>query len=405
MATSVVSGLSSAVPGSQKLRQMILYALSSNRFSEPLARFQSHRLPLRRGSPSHEHHDICSIRFANLQRSLSQTLCSLFIKTALLAGREEISIDTSIAGALIDKQVAMAGPQETCQIGFSHLAGKTGGISLSEANSWPAVTTASHDWKARLADELCRDASHRHDSVVRIVSEVCRDLEARCEIAEQPLLEEQARSTDLRNRLETSEKKLAELKNQQQERALILSGMETERNRFADQVQAAEQRLRDLSKGLEEVHQQFDQAKQEAKLATEAAQETAKQRKLEHLATTTARDETIEEQDAQIRIVEANAQVLEEEVEDLRSQILDSQRLIARLQNLIDERTIEVAELKACAVSNETELDRLRTAESRLEADKQALQSEVCYCYAGHALKRDILTNLSCMRQRPSMRV
>lgn len=382
-ARSVVSGFNSAVSGSQKLRQVILYALSSNKFSEPLARFQKHHPLVRRDATRHDLPAICSTCFENLQRRLSQMLCSLFLTTALLATAEEVSIDASLAGALLDKHASVGGAQEACQIGLAFRAHGEGQISLFEARNSPALATASHDWQARLADELCRDAANRNDTVVRIVGEVCRDLEARCEVAEQPLLEEQARSTDLRCRLETSEKKLAEVVNQQQERALVLAGMEAERDSLAAQFQVAEQRLREFSEELDKIQQQFDQAKQEAKNAAEADQETAKQRELEHLAMSTGKDEVIEEQDVKVRSVEARAQALEEQVEDLSSQNLDSQKMIGRLQNLVDERTIEVAELKASTTSNGEEIGRLRTVESKLEAENQNLRSEVCYRGAG----------------------
>ena len=392
MVNSVVSGLNSAVSGSQKLRQTILYALSSNGFSEPLARFQNHHLPDRKSPSSHDFSAICSTPFGNLERSLTQNLCSLFLRAALLANAEEVSIDASLAGALIDKQNMVGGAQEACQIGLSYRVNRVSQLSLFEAGSSPALATASHDWRARLADELCRDAAHRHDTVVRVVGEVCRDLEARCEVAEQPLREEQARSAELRRQLETSEKELAEVKSQQQERALVLAGMETEKDSLAAQVQVAEQRLRDFSKELDEVHQQFDQTKQEAKHVAEADQETAKQRELEHLAMSTAKDEIIEDQDMKIRCVEAHAQALEEQIEDLRSQNSDSQKMIGRLQNLVDERTIEVAELKASAVSDGEQISRLRTVESKMEAENQSLRSEACCYQASPIFERDILT-------------
>lgn len=404
MAKSVISGLISAVPGCQKLRQVILYALSSNKFSESLARFQSHHLPARRDPSSHDLPDICFTRFKNLQRSLSQMLCSLFLRTALLGNAEEVSIDASLAGALIDKQMSVGGAQDTCQIGLSYRVDRVGQLSLFEAASSPALATASRHWKARLADELCRDATHRHDTVVRIVGEVCRDLEARCEVTEQPLVEERARSTHLRRRLETSEKKLAEVEIQQQERALILTGMETEKNSLVAQVQVAEQRLRDLSGELDKVHQKFDRAKQEIKHAAEANQETAKQRELEQLAILTAKDEIIEDQNMKLRSVEADAQSLNEQIEDLRSQSSDSQKIIDRLQTMLDERTTDVAELKASAVSNGEEIGRLRKVESKMESDNRTLRSEVCCRQARHTFKRDILTNISFKRQRSSWR-
>lgn len=374
----MVSGLCSAVPGSQKLRQIILHALSSNKLSEPLARFQRHQVAARKDPTSHNSAAICSTRFGNLQRRLSQMLCSLFLTTALLANAEEISIDSSLAGALIDKQVSVGGPEDVCQMGLSFLAIRVEQVSLFEARNSPVLATASHNWKARLADELCRDATNRHDTLVRMVGEVCRDLEARCEVAEQPLREEQARSTDLGRRLESSEKKLAEVENQQQERALVLAGLETEKDSLAAQAQVAEQRHRDLSKEFDEVYQQFNQAKQEAKRAAEASEESTRQQELEHLAMSTAKDEVIEEQDVRLRSVESRAHALGEQVEDLRSKDLDSQKMIGRLQNLVDERTIEVAELKASAASNREEIVRLCTVKSSLEVESRTLQSEVC---------------------------
>ena len=403
-AQALVSGLSSAVPGSQQLRQMILYSLSSNKFSEPLARFQSRQLPIRRSTSSHDLPNICSTRFGNLQRTLSQTLCSLFLRTALLASAEEVSIDASLAVALIDKQASIGGTQEACQIGPSYRVNRVEQLSLFEAASSPALATASHDWRTRLADELRRDATHRHNSVVRIVGEVCRDLEERCEIAEQPLLEVQARSADLWRRLEDSEKKLAEVEDEQQERTLVLAGMESEKDSLALQVQVAEQRLQGFSKELDQMHQDVNQAKQEAKRAAEATQETEKQRELEHLARSTAKDEVIEQQNVKIRSAETHAQALEEQIEDLRSQNSDSQNTIGRLQNLVDERTIEMAELKASAVSNGEEIGRLRTVLTSSEADNQILRSEVGCRHTSRIFEIGVLIFVSFTRHGSSTR-
>lgn len=306
-------------------------------------------------------------------------LCSLFLTTALLANAEEISINSSLAGALIDKQVSVGGPEDVCHMGLSFLATRVEPLSLFEAWNSPVLTTASHNWKARLADELCRDATNRHDTLVRVVGEVCRDLEARCEVAEQPLREEQARSADLGRRLESSEKKLAKIETQQQERALIIAGLETEKDSLAAQAQVAEKRHRDLSKELDEVYQQFNLAKHEAERAAEAGEESTRQQELEHLAISTAKDEIIEEQDVKLRSVESHRHALAEQVEDLRSQNLDSQKMIGRLQNLVDERTIEVAELEASAASNGEEIVRLCTVKSSMEVESRTLQSQVCH--------------------------
>ena len=141
----------------------------------------------------------------------------------LYARDSDSSLEPSLAVALLEKQTQLCAIQLKCNFwGHRGLIQKPEDVSLFGAGSTPQ-DMPSHAWKDRLIDTLSRDARYQHQTVVQMVGEVCRDLEARCDNAEQPFRDEQAKSQYLQRRLKASEERNMDLEGQRERSCLVIN--------------------------------------------------------------------------------------------------------------------------------------------------------------------------------------
>ena len=377
-AINKVLGFTRAIPSSARLRRMILCALPTNEFSSLLNQFLKAPLLATKLDAGHGQVGICCQIYAEAHLQLQRRLCTLFTKTVLYASHDKVGIDLSMANALLEKQVSLSSTYptwSTCKPRRPN--SETIQLSLFESGSTPTDSSASHDWRANLLRDIFRASSHQYESVVRQMGEVCRDLELRCNDAENPLREERIRSSDLLERLETSDARAAELRTEVEERSLVLDGLEAENTRLVGQIFTTEQSVQNLSNDVEELRERLAATSEEARLAAETANETEKLQKLEYLAITLAKDETNEAQTLKVKTLENQIEDLGKELMQARSQNLDNMERISYLEESIEERDTAMEEAGLLAKTRETDIDRLLQKEVHLEADLNSLKLEV----------------------------
>ncbi|KAI9879199.1 MAG: hypothetical protein M1830_009274 [Pleopsidium flavum] len=392
-AVLIVSAFAAAVQGSSKLRGEILFALSTNEFCQLLEDFIAIPPPPKRCIRDHcAQHGVCPMALAETQNHLRLHICSLFLRTALLASADQAGMNTTLAVSLLQKQADFSTTVPRCHFVSPYAQAQgSGSLSLVEQTSTPGHYRASNDWRTRLSSDLLRNATNCSDMIIRTVGEICRDLEDRCQLVEQPLREEQARSKDLEIRLDTSRARIATLESQAGERNLFLDGLDVEKARLKNQVQAGESRQKTLSNLLQEVESQFEQAKAEAGRSAAAAKEKANDQDLKHLAIMSSKDETIEEQIEQIAQLEQQLKDLREELTVTSEAKFAAQERVVALETRLDDgaRAMELEMASSARKDSETEILRCTKAELKTEIEAvnemirqqatkiEALQTEV----------------------------
>ena len=370
----MVSAFAAAVHHSQQLRSAILFTLSANTFSRPINDMLTLPLPTARDAETCAEHGVCPAALARSQRRLRLDICSLFLRTGLLASTDQAGIDPALAVALLEKQVEFALPIPACRFA-SHPVQRTGALSLVEQTSTPSEHRASSDWRDRLAADLLRNANSNSESMIRTVGEVCRDLEDRCKIVERPLKEEQARSKDLEIKLESASTRIAELESQADERNLFLNGLEVEKSSLEGQVRACEARAADLADNFQEMELNYIGSKAEAEKAAAAAREEASDQNLKHLAIIGTKEDIISEQNERIVHSKQALQRIREELTAASQVNLEAEKRVSELEAEVIEVARATELERVSSARKDIEIGSLQRVEVELRADFEAAES------------------------------
>ena len=375
-ALRLISVFTEMIPTSSKLLKAVLQSVPSSTVSGMLRQYalqeeEAMRLRLIHG---HSTLEVCPSSYREARARLHQSLSVMVLKSALHAPQCGAHFDASTMVLLLEYRslhcAAQHGSVECTQ--RRPMKTTTPKISMFEAVSTPRIDSASLHWRDGLMDEMSRDIDCRYEGIIRIVGQICRDLELRCNNNERPLREEQSRSHTLRARLESSERDKAELAFQARSHQSTISALKTERDCLANQVEATQRQLKESGTILDNIHQEFDHARNEAKRAAQAATENARQQDLVYLATMTGKDEVLEEQSSRLASTENHAKALEHElnrmkeleannaeklsngetyIETLNNAVSASERRVEDLQNELT-RTKEQNAYNAAQISN-----------------------------------------------------
>lgn len=375
IAMNLVNGLAARCSISKSVRQKILYSLSTNEFSLQLQRF--FEFEPTSSSDQHTKSGICPKYYADYRRKFHRTLCCLILRTGLHAADDELSIDTSLATALLKKGIDIPDASVSCNIpGPPRLSSGSMEVSLFETGSTPH-DMASRRWRDQLAESLFRDAGYQHQYIVKTMGDVCRDLEVRCENAEQPFREEEAKSQNLRAKLAEMENRNAELVAKMEGYDHTIIDLKAETCQWKEQTDAAEERSSTILANLQQLQQEVKRTKEQATNAAEASSEAARQQDLTYVAIIKGKDEVYKEQSDKI-------QTLEDQTSGLTLEIAKCQQLEAsitdqkdRLEESLAQRTIGLANAEAQANAQLIDIRRLQEAKEGLVATNAFINVEL----------------------------
>ena len=369
MATAQAVELAKLSAASPDVRRKILYLLSTREFSSPLRNFIA-CVPLPCSSYSgNEHHkyEVCPARYIASQQELQQKISVLLLQTALHSSTEEATLEPWLATALLEKQTVLASNHAACKL--TQAGESVRRPSLFETGSTPEEGPASHAWRDRLKNNLLRDAGYQQESVIKIVDEVCRDLEARCDDAERPYREEQARSQNLELKLKALEDQVAHQQNQNDDYVQTINELETQKFQFEGRASTAEKRVQEISTEVAGLRKAISDTKSEASQTKSAMAEAARQQDLVYMATMTSKDRELERRDGKINELEARAAELGEE---LSHSVALEKKAVENNENFelkLAQQYDKLNEAMASSTEKQKQIEELLESTSNLAAD------------------------------------
>ena len=367
MANKVLDGLAASCSTSKDVRHKILYSLSTNEFSVPLEHFV--RSQPAASCREHCKDGLCPDIYITLKQESCRKLCSLILQTALLAADDELNLDTSLATALLRKTVERSNVVVKCTLFRSPRPSCTvERLPFFQAESTPQEMPSRH-WRDQLANSLSRDAAFQREHIVKIVGEVCRDLENRCETAEQPFHEEQARSHDLRERLEAAEARDAELSIQIQEQNHTLDDLKAEAVQRDEQARIVKKHSEALSNDIGELHKKLEYTKEQAAQAAEASSESARQKDLTYIAIMKGKDEESNAQSDKINSLSGRINELDKEIADYQDRGVTQTRRVENLEQSLAERTHDLGQAEVRAEAQLVEIEQLKAVNTQRLAE------------------------------------
>lgn len=363
----VIATMTAAIPTAITLREILLSCISGKQVERLLQRFGTQVPKSPNFVDGHKTMEICPGACAEALYRLHQDLMVMLLSTALYASGVEKSLQCRFK-LLLQKQTQLSDSPSRHEDFRSRrpFLGEATRVSLFEARGTPRANSISHDWRTEIVDELSREAGCRYESLVRMVGDICRDLELRCNEAERPLREEQSRSQDLRAHLEVAQRKVMELEGQARDREHEIISLKDERTELSDQIKTHKECLNGLEATLDNIRQEFDQAKSDADIAVQTAIENARQRDLAYLATLAGKDQVFEEQSSKLAVSKTQVKDLEYEITQLKAEVASRSETTQAQQKAIEELTNSIANAKELAAFQEAKIDGLQESERNL---------------------------------------
>ena len=373
-AKTSLSVLEAIVQTSLSLRQKLLVSLAVEEVQGPLSQFINSWISVPYIGQEHIAIGICPRVHTEAVLGLHHSVCELLLKTGFYASGDGITFDPALGLALLTKRSKTTSALSPCKYHDLRIFTSQAPVSLFEAGSTPQVLTTSHDWRERLVNELSRDTKHQYGSIVMMVGEICRDLELRCDEIECPLRAEQAKNKDLMSKLNVSQARLAELECEIVEDKRMVDDLANEKDCFQNNLQASEQREHVQSARLTDLEKEFHALKKDAQDAAKVASETAVQQELIHLASTTEKDELLEEQEVKLIKLTEHMSSLQNDLVQLRSNELYTHKKIRSLEETVSDRDEAIGKLEAASTSLAIEKSSFVLQEASLRNENQNLE-------------------------------
>lgn len=376
---SWVQCLMEAAKSSSLFRQTLLVAISSNKLQHPLQRFLTCRIPDVASVTRHEQQIICPAQINESRRDLQREICHLLLRSAFFTTSAEVGLDPSVATTLLDKMTEPHSMSKPCQAFRPRPKLPVSVPSVSEVSNTPTTYRSDVDWRTVLQEDLDRDSAYRHGLIIRGIDSVCRDLEARCNEVEKPLKYERERSKCLQSELDHCKERCVRLKEEAEERNLVLDTLQAEQSHLLAQGQMAEQSTRDFREALEEARAQLCTVYREADNAANTSGAELHRLELVHFATIVAKDELIEAGREKSSSLESKLDHLHKQLACARQEGSDTKAGLARALATVTERDAELVEFQRIIQKCKADLDQQtsigRQASGQVESLTQELAS------------------------------
>lgn len=383
-AIALVESFSTCVMDSAPLRQKILYLISTNTLAGPLRLFLATDEDTLLKCASGDHKEICPNAFAERRVLLRQKICMMFLKTACFSPHDSLSLDPSVASALLDKTMCLKGAHTVCQRYHNiNRSWRPASFPIFETGGTPSTVAGSNDWRAHVKSSLTQNAEHQYQTIVRTMGDACRELERRCHEVEGPLREEETKSTRLHNELAASRLRVSELTSRNEEQSLILEGIDQENSELRARLNDLESERDDLSAQTGSLHVKLDQAVEQANNAEQVRSKEVRELELGHAAASAEKDEILEAQFHKEQALVAQIHELEADVAKLRANASASEEEVMRLEVVVTEQRTVLNGVNFSIGEHQDTISRQKEQVDRLEVGKRDLQTEVgfpCCC-------------------------
>lgn len=378
-ALALVETFASSVEHSAPLRQKLLYLLSTNVLGEPLKSFLSLNSHIQPTNTSYNDADTCRCFYDGQLTALRQSICILFLNTALLSQSDSLSLDASFGLALLHKVVCFDGKPKCNRYKQDGNSRKHTSIAVFEASSTPNLDTSAKHWRERIKHDLAQSAEHQYQTIVRTMGETCRDLERRCDAIERPLHEEQTKTRQLHDKLGKSRLRITELESRNHDQSLYVEGLDHEKSELLDCVRHLKNERADLLDQVEKLRRAIQEATQRIEDTVGNSTNRIKELELIHAAVIAEKEEEMDAERHSMQEMETKMQNLEAEAAGMRERVLMTSEEVARLETTICKQKTALDQAITIIDEKRSQYDEQMELVNGLKAERRDLQDRVRY--------------------------
>ncbi|KAE8147796.1 hypothetical protein BDV25DRAFT_168864 [Aspergillus avenaceus] len=374
IARSLVNGLEAAVSQGFATTPMTEAGLARCRsaFGELIENF-----PRRSNLLSCQSSNMCFASALEAENQLVHEFFSFYVQASLLSGPGQETHRSADIGNIKIFMAKAGKPVTPNDCAFT----KTKPLDLRCSFS-PLVidkndSSTRSDWRAGLTKTLMLNARMAQDSVMQKVQDICYDLEQRCDGIEAPLRVVEEEKYKISLEAENLKERNDDLESRLQQASCTVVELQRQISCLEEHAEDASARVDELTASLAGTRCELDDQRRSYQESTDQAQEIARTRELDLVASLADKEEQLEQlQEEALQLKEDNTQLQQAfgTVSKDRDVALERraclEQRVSKLQECIDND-------RALLARKEAEIERLLAAKEDVETRVETLQNRL----------------------------
>lgn len=329
---------------------------------------------------------VCYCACSALQNRVLLNLFEIYFAAALSHSGD--TTDIVIMKSFVERSTKSLGSSECTFTHTEHNAHRSS-LYLRDRQEFNSKRQPARDWRAAITELHMQNAETSHSALVKKVDDICFDLERRCYDIEGPVRSAEGERDRHKYDAEQLKQQNEDLARQLNQSTQAVSTLQQDLARLEQHAGLASARAEELSEALELARQELRDQQHRSDDALRAEQERARSRELELIATSTEKDDQLEELQGSMRQLESQNQLLQQVVETTSHERATSAETtealgleIAEVRNLLEAKTW-------LCCQKEDEVKRLLAEKNDLQTELGSAQGIVGYLYPfSHSFNR-----------------
>lgn len=315
---------------------------------------------------------VCYCACSALQNRVLLNLFEIYFAAALSHGDD--TTDIAIMKSFVDRTTKSLNHSD-CSFVHTENNAYRSSLYLRNRQEFNSKHQPTRDWRTAITELHMQNAETSHNALMKKVDDICFDLERRCYDIEGPVRSAEEERDRHKYDAEQLKQQNDDLAGRLSQSTQAVSTLQQDLTRLEEHAGLASARAEELSEALELARQELRDQQQRSDDALRAEQERARSRELELIATSTEKDDQLEELQESMRQLEAQNQLLQQVVERTSHERATSAETtealgheIAQVRNLLEAKTLlccqkedEVKQLLAENNDLQTELGSVQT--------------------------------------------
>ncbi|KAJ5819869.1 hypothetical protein N7474_005460 [Penicillium riverlandense] len=299
-----------------------------------------------------------------------------FYSAAALARHDGNKTMIKTMKSFVDR-VAGSLPGSTC--GFSAASSNDFRVSFAvqDRHDFSTGHGLNRNWRCGITEVFMQNAQTSHDCMIKKVEDICRDLEQRCYNVEGPLRaveEERDSATHEANRLKQHNE---ELEVRLHESSNTVSALRHELSCLEEHAENASARAEELSASLDAARHDLEEQRQAFEERMRAEMDKVRSRELDLIATSTEKDDQIDEIREELGSLQAKEQQMLQTLDTLSKEKDFAMEASASIRQDLANAQALVESSRLLSVQKEDEVKRLLTDKEDMQMEMGALKSTV----------------------------
>lgn len=303
-------------------------------------------------------YQICDCAYSSMKNKVFLRLFEIYFAATLSQNGNDT--DIVVMKSLVSRVTATY-TQQICSFSSSSTKDFRGSLFLRDRQDFASAQHPVRDWRSEVVETFRQNAQASYDNMMNTLSDVCFDLERRCYDVEGPLRSVESERDRHSFEAEQLRRQNEELESQLRESSKAVSGLQQNLARLEEQAENAYARVDELSMSVESARQEADEQRRLSEEALRMERQAARTKELDLIATSTAKDDQLEELQGERRRLGSENEHLRLSLDEAAKEKAISSETSASLRRELAEVKVLLQEANATGVRKGDEVKHLLT--------------------------------------------